>query len=295
MTAVQEKGLQTFYPPNSPALDQIANRATQQVEVLAQQWRIPREIAQDIVRLALYDVVLYIDDSGSMAFEENGERIDDLKLILNRVAFAASLFDDDGVQVRFMNNAEQGNGIRNEQMVAQMITRIKFSGMTPMGRELQNKILQPLVLQPARAGQLRKPVLVITITDGQPTGESPSDISRIIKNAVDELGRNPRCGKGAIAFQFAQVGNDLKAREFLSKLDEDPSIGDVIDCTSSTCSACSLSSPFVFHSAPRLSSSGGPFLPHPARVVHHQIPFPPLNTLEAVLMDFQTTKSKRTK
>lgn len=32
------------------------------------------------VKLALFDVILYIDDSGSMQFEENGERIDDLKL-----------------------------------------------------------------------------------------------------------------------------------------------------------------------------------------------------------------------
>lgn len=28
----------------------------------------------------MFDIVLYIDDSGSMAFEERGERIDDLKL-----------------------------------------------------------------------------------------------------------------------------------------------------------------------------------------------------------------------
>lgn len=43
------------------------------------------------------------DDSGSMVFEERGERIDDLKLILGRVAEVATLFDDDGILVRFMN------------------------------------------------------------------------------------------------------------------------------------------------------------------------------------------------
>ncbi|RMZ75675.1 hypothetical protein DV737_g5186, partial [Chaetothyriales sp. CBS 132003] len=229
--AIQEKSLQSFYPPGSQAIDQIANRAGQQVAALAAQWRINTEIASDIVKLALYDIVLYVDDSGSMAFEENGERIDDLKLILNRVAFAASLFDDDGIQVRFMNSVEQGNGIRSEQQVNEMIARTKFSGLTPMGRELQNKILGPLVLGPARSGQLRKPILVITITDGQPTGESSSDVAKIIKNASAELERS-RYGKGALAFQFAQVGNDLKAREFLSKLDEEPTIGDIIDCTS---------------------------------------------------------------
>jgi hypothetical protein len=230
--AVREKGLQAFYPPGSPALDQIASRAPQQVAQLASQWRINSEIASDIVKLALYDVILYIDDSGSMAFEENGERIDDLKLILGRVAFATSLFDEDGIQIRFMNSPEQGNGIRNEQQVNQMVANTKFSGLTPMGRELQNKILGPLVLQSARNGQLRKPILIITITDGQPTGESPSDVAKIIKNASMELERS-RFGKGALAFQFAQVGNDLKAREFLSKLDEEPTIGDIIDCTSS--------------------------------------------------------------
>lgn len=191
------------------------------------------EIAADIAKLALYDVILYVDDSGSMAFEENGSRIDDLKLIISRVAYATSLFDEDGIQVRFMNSQLEGNGIKNEHMVNDLISRTKFSGLTPMGRELQNKVLGPLVLNAARSGQLRKPVLVITITDGQPTGESPADVSNIIKNASAELSRNPRYGKGALAFQFAQVGNDLKAREFLSSLDEDRTIGDIIDCTSS--------------------------------------------------------------
>lgn len=232
-TTIQEKNLQGFYPPGSPQIEQIAQRASGQVDQLCAQWRINPEIGQDIVKLALFDVILYIDDSGSMAFEENGERIDDLKLILNRVAFATSLFDTDGIQVRFMNSPTQGNGIRNAQQVEQMISQIKFSGMTPMGRELNAKILQPMVVQPARAGRLEKPVLVVTITDGQPTGENLNHVNLVMLQASQELQRNPRYGKGALSFQFAQVGNDLKAREFLGKLDEDASIGDIIDCTSS--------------------------------------------------------------
>lgn len=231
MDTIAEKGLQNFYHPNDPRIDRIAQRASQQVDVICQQWRLPREIGADIVKLSLYDVILYIDDSGSMAFEQGGERIDDLKLILERVAFATALFDDDGVQIRFMNSTLQGNGIRNAQQAKDLVGQVKFSGMTPMGRELQNKILGPLVIQAARNGQLQKPVLVITITDGAPTGESHTDVGRIMKAASDELQRT-KYGKGALAFQFAQVGDDLKARDFLGKLDEDPSIGDIIDCTS---------------------------------------------------------------
>jgi hypothetical protein len=93
---------------------------------IAQEWRMPVELATDLIKLSLYDVVLYVDgefksrylasvvkndlvtdfawnfrvqDSGSMAFEENGERIDDLKALMGRVAYATSLFDQDGISV----------------------------------------------------------------------------------------------------------------------------------------------------------------------------------------------------
>jgi hypothetical protein len=229
---IQEKGLHTFYPPGSPQLDQIARVAAQKVDILCQRWHISSEIGRDVIKLALFDIILYIDDSGSMAFEEGGGRIADLKVILSRVAFAASLFDDDGVQVRFMNSEEQGNGIRNEQQVNDLVSRVRFTGVTPMGQELNDKIIQPLVLGPARSGQLRKPVLIITVTDGNPAGDK-MNVFQVIKDAARELAHNPRYGSGAVSFQFAQVGNDLKARDFLSKLDEDPEVGPLVDSTSS--------------------------------------------------------------
>ncbi|EER28771.1 RfeF, putative [Coccidioides posadasii C735 delta SOWgp] len=232
LNTINEKGLQNIYPPNSPVLDQIVSRITNQIDQLCTAWRVPREVGQDIVKLALFDVILYIDDSGSMQFEENGERIKDLKLILSRVAYAASLFDDDGIQVRFMNSNEQGDGIRSEAQVEALIQRIQFKGLTPMGTSLRNKVLEPLVVGPARAGQLRKPVLIVTITDGQPAGEPQGAVFDAIRYASSELQNNPRYGRGAVSFQFAQVGNDLKAREFLSKLDEEPGIGELVDCTS---------------------------------------------------------------
>lgn len=50
----------------------------------------------DLVTLALYDIVIWADDSTSMQALDSGERIKDLKAILGRVADAAVLFDDDG-------------------------------------------------------------------------------------------------------------------------------------------------------------------------------------------------------
>jgi hypothetical protein len=174
-----------------------------------------------------------------MQFEDGGERIKDLKLILSRVAYAAALFDRDGIQVRFMNNPIEGNNIRTEQQVEELVARVAFKGLTPMGTELKKKVLDPLVVGPARAGQLKKPVLVITITDGQPAGEDQNTVFESIKYASNELARmrNPASGSnygaGAVSYQFAQVGNDLKAREFLGKLDSNPEVGHLVDSTSS--------------------------------------------------------------
>jgi len=177
-----------------------------------------------------------------MQFEENGERIDDLKLILDRVAFAATLFDDDGIEVRFMNAGPPENmtsGVKTAQQVQTLMTNVKFSGLTPLGSEMKRKVIDPIFLSNLRAQRLKKPVLVISVTDGQPTGDVPNNEAIIdtIKYAVNEASRSSY-GAGAIAFQFAQVGNDLKAREFLGKLDNDPVVGSLVDCTSSKINFC---------------------------------------------------------
>ncbi|KAF3930747.1 hypothetical protein ABW19_dt0210384 [Dactylella cylindrospora] len=229
-TIVDNK-IQSFFPPGSPKLNQIVGTIRDQIERLRQSWNVPMEVAMDFVKLSLFDIVIYIDDSGSMAFEEGGERIKDLKLILEKVAFAATLFDQDGISLRFMNNDFAQNNIRTPQQIEQVISQIQFRGLTPMGTSLRQKVLDPLVVQPGRSNGLQKPILVITITDGQPAGEAENAVEEAILYASNELSRTPY-GPGAVSFQFAQVGNDLRAREFLAKLDKNPRVGHLIDCTS---------------------------------------------------------------
>lgn len=255
---IQEKGLQGFYPPNSPVLDQIAQQAAGKVNQVIQRWRVQKEIANDIVKLALYDIVIYIDDSGSMQFEEEGSRIKDLRLILERVSFAATLFDADGISMRFMNTdlstatdpqtrRPLQDGVSSEAQIDQIMRGVQFKGLTPMGTSLRKKVIDEIVLQKAAAGQLRKPVLVIAITDGQPAGEPQNAVFDTIRYAFDTLQqRYPQYGRGGIAFEFAQVGNDEMARKFLSKLDEDPQVGPMVDCTSSTFTHISQNPPSTF-------------------------------------------------
>ena len=91
---------------------------------LAAKYHMPMELAYSLATLALYDVIIYCDDSGSMAFEENGERINDLKLMVGRVADVSTMFDEDGILVRFMNGTLEGNGIRDSASAGQLISQV---------------------------------------------------------------------------------------------------------------------------------------------------------------------------
>jgi hypothetical protein len=177
-----------------------------------------------------------------MQFEEEGSRIKDLRLILERVSFAATLFDADGISVRCMNTDLSGarnqqgrplqDGVATEAQIEEIMRGVNFKGLTPMGTSMENKVINDIVLPKARSGQMQKPVLVIAITDGQPAGETMNKVFDVIKNTYRALQSTPY-GRGAVAFEFAQVGNDETARKFLSKLDEDPEVGPMVDCTSS--------------------------------------------------------------
>ena len=257
---IRERNLQGFYPPGHPKIDLYASRAPAQVDQLCARWRIPPEISRDVARLALFDIIIFIgesfllfistnsdsrkDDSGSMVFEEGGRRVEDLKAVLSRLLFAVMLFDDDGISVRCMNEdprIDQAtrridpnvriDNIKSEQEVETLVSKIHFSGKTPLGTQLAKEVLEPMVIAKASSSDLPKPVMIITITDGQPT-EKPEALHGAVSSASSELAKT-RYGAGAVAFQFAQVGNDEKATKFLQKLDKDPQIGHLIDCTSS--------------------------------------------------------------
>jgi hypothetical protein len=49
--------------PNPQILDQICQVAPAKVEQLCQTWRVPREVGQDIVKLALFDIIIYVGNS----------------------------------------------------------------------------------------------------------------------------------------------------------------------------------------------------------------------------------------
>ena len=73
-----------------------------------------------------------------------------------------------------MNSQRCEDRIKTEMQAQQIIAGADFNGMTPLGTNLRRKVIEPFLLQPARSGTLRKPVLIIAITDGEPVRPAAS-------------------------------------------------------------------------------------------------------------------------
>lgn len=110
--------------------------------------------------------------------------------------------------------------------------QIKFTGMTPLGSSLDSKVIRPILGAGIHSCNLEKPILVIAITDGEPTAEPQNIILDVIKNAKS-ICANSVYGPGAIAFEFAQVGKDINAQAFLATLATDSEVGKMVDATAS--------------------------------------------------------------
>ncbi|KAI8810947.1 hypothetical protein BJ742DRAFT_799308 [Cladochytrium replicatum] len=230
LSTVESNKLQPFY--STEDIEKLALRVwdTVNIQQLGRRWRIPKELALDLVALALYDIVLFGDDSGSMQLEDGG-RIQDLSFIVTKVTEISVLFDNDGISVRFMNSSASLDNGKNESQIAALFAEVEFNYGTPLGTKIEQKVVQPFVLSPATSGNLKKPVLVISITDGEPTQEPEEKIIEVIASTKRSLEKT-KYGGGAVAFQFSQVGTDFVAQAFLKMLDDHSQIGNLIDCTS---------------------------------------------------------------
>lgn len=101
----------------------------------------------------------------------------------------------------------QGNHVTSEAQATQIVSQIRFSGLTPLGTSLDQKILQPMLLNPARAGQLKKPLLVIVISDGAPAGKprNRKSVFEIETDFVRPVGEPADAGKPGLDMDGEKV------------------------------------------------------------------------------------------
>ncbi len=99
---------------------------------------------------------------------EGGRRIIALEKFLNLSATIAAYFDKEGLSVRFINSPLRYDGIKTGRDISTIVLRnLQYNGSTRIGTNLREKVTEKMVVEPARAGTLAKPVLVIIITDGE--------------------------------------------------------------------------------------------------------------------------------
>ncbi|ODQ81249.1 hypothetical protein BABINDRAFT_160626 [Babjeviella inositovora NRRL Y-12698] len=222
------------------------NNALAKLHQIKQNLQIPPAFPMDeLAQLLFFDIVLFVDNSGSMA---NVKRQTEFKTLMLDIMKTISI-KNEGFALRFMNKNDQlqqgvyqdtgisFDNIQSEDTVRAILNspHVGYFGVTPLATKLYENVIKPFVLQRVPAKRLAKPVLVVVLTDGMPYGEQPpftdkDGIAKIVKQTRQELVKGGYA-PGSVLYQFAQVGDDRQAADYLNDLDDDKDIGDLIDVT----------------------------------------------------------------
>lgn len=167
-----------------------------------------------------------------------GEKWELVQKILNYSTVKASWYDDDGIDVHFMNNrrASQDN-IRDPDIAVKIHHDIQLRGSTPIKDRLFRHLKDYLQkFEAAKFSVDFKYYNLIVLTDGEPDPESEDedDISdqedakknkaafRIIRKRMVKIAKKldkQDAELGQIGIQFCQIGNDEDATVFFEYLD----------------------------------------------------------------------------
>ncbi|KAF7302254.1 hypothetical protein MIND_00792400 [Mycena indigotica] len=198
--------------------------------------------------LRKYDIVLLVDDSGSMVLpgsKKGRTRWEEAGEALATLAEITQQYDTDGIDIYFLNNRREALNIKSSIEVQQLFSSVKPTGSTPIGERLDQLIkprlceLEDAVI--SRDGTPRdrttreeiKRVNFIVITDGAASDEP----RQTIIDAAIRLQAIRNLCLVQLGIQFVQIGNDPTATRALKELDDDlhraANIRDIVDTTPS--------------------------------------------------------------
>ncbi|KAI5842144.1 hypothetical protein DFP73DRAFT_554423 [Morchella snyderi] len=214
----EKPGIRSFFSPEQ--LEKLSVDGANMVNKLRKK-KCGKETSKQLSILCLYDLVMFIDDSSSMSDEEGGQRIDTLTKTMKKITMVYDLArpapDHGLVSVKFINSMKGYKNIDNRR-VSHVLKKHAFWGTTQIGSALQKKVLDNFVFN--LNAPMKKPLLIMTITDGGPEGESKDHLGIVIDQCVKKLEAQGGAGKDAVAFHFSRVGNDTGAADLLAELDE---------------------------------------------------------------------------
>ncbi|KAI1207624.1 uncharacterized protein F4807DRAFT_172619 [Annulohypoxylon truncatum] len=226
---VENHGLGKFFSKgNEQLLEDITSKAVDlqndETTVLGQP-----ENTENLVKFALYQPVIYCDDSGSMNPRNNpqGEdRMEDQRQLVGRIAAICTKIvpDELGVHLRFINSEPPHTNDLSADSIKDIMAQVKPSGYTEIGTRLRERILNPLLYSQYNdeVKNMRRPILISIITDGVPYGGRASQEK--LNTLQDEI---MKCQDYLVAmdlplrsvvFQISQIGSDPNSKDFLQKL-----------------------------------------------------------------------------
>lgn len=188
------------------------------------------ENVERLVQLAFYQPIFYCDNSTSMGvnnrFEIQGNLVRRMVEIATKVAP-----DGHSVGIHFINDESgQAHVVSSKQDLSNAFENTDLHHGSKLGTMLRSGILKPLVYNKIRSGKLARPLLVCIITDGHPTDNPTSTFRDKIAECKKKL-KAYNYAPGSVMFCVSQIGDDVKATEFLEDLEKADKIRDVLHCT----------------------------------------------------------------
>lgn len=192
------------------------------------------EITHNLTFLSLYDLILLIDDSWSMKFEEAGKRRETLdKVVKAVIKMYISVRDDDtpttngqnatskgALAIRFLNSKDKFDNVVPDDLPRLNLLHRKYDGNSKIGTGLKKKVAAHFIPED---GDLKNPLLIMVLTDGAIQGEKKGLLEETIQDCATRV--REKCGDRFLAFQFSRIGNDEDAKLFLKTLDRHPVVG----------------------------------------------------------------------
>lgn len=231
---VKKEGLDRFFPPGNTFMDEVAAKAEALKNDPKNLLNSPTQL-RGLATLALYQPVIYCDDSGSMK-EKDGKKQENrwrkqaelVKRMTNVTNRAVP--DNKGVHVRFINtDTPDADNLHGDAVALKL--NFTPSGSTPIGTKLKERILNPFIYSSINAGRpLERPYLILIITDGCPQDESEDQLRNSIVDCSRFLAANGY-RKDVVRFCISQIGRDNNAKEFMDRLDVDEEVLEVLHRT----------------------------------------------------------------
>ncbi|KAK0205240.1 hypothetical protein DFS33DRAFT_747758 [Desarmillaria ectypa] len=140
---------------------------------------------------------------------------------LAELAYDAAQYDDDGIEIQFLNNPIVRHGLKTKEEVTELFQNVTPKGLTPIGAKLDGLMTAYIdgFEKLRHTDKQPKPVNYILLTDGEPTDRKPLTTEEVIVKAAkipDEI-----CAPQIqVGIQFVQVGADTNATKYLQRLDD---------------------------------------------------------------------------